>query len=592
MARNGSGTYYLPTGNPVVTNTVIESTWANSTMSDVASEITNSLPRDGQAPMTAVLKIVDGTVSAPGIAFNSDSNTGMFRSATDTLVLTTGGKNRFQVDQDGAVVCSTDAATNPFTINQTGASLHNFVRFQLSGVSKGAVGVSGGASGLITGSVSGDLAIKSASGSILFSTNDGGTEHARISTSGYLGIGTTSPQNLIHLVGNTAAVSATQLIIEGKKGGYGAGISFYGEVSDATTKKEMAKITADSEDTFTNTAATQDAGLHFFTMNDGTLAERVQIDKTGNVSVKTGGLSVTNGSISINSANPILTFIESDTGQTRYIHQDGGVMYFTKTSGNAMSLDNSGNAVISGNATASSMYASNWFRSSGATGWYNETYAGGLYMTENTWVRVYNNKHLLVENASVSASPAIQATTGNVSAYAIVGRPGNASYGGVLGYSQNSSYYGILGHANQYALYGSGDIYVSGNITAYSDQRAKQNIRTFDNALATVEQLRGVKFQWKRDYVEDVGMIAQEVQKIIPEVVKETPEGSLGINYGVLVGVLIEAVKELSAMVKGYRYEHRTVNEKYNNLEADYQKKVEELVALKGDVANIKKPKE
>lgn len=53
MARNGLGTYTLPSGNPVVTGTPIASAWANTTLSDIAAELTNSLPRDGQASPTA-----------------------------------------------------------------------------------------------------------------------------------------------------------------------------------------------------------------------------------------------------------------------------------------------------------------------------------------------------------------------------------------------------------------------------------------------------------------------------------------------------------------------------------------------------------
>lgn len=53
---------------------------------------------------------------------------------------------------------------------------------------------------------------------------------------------------------------------------------------------------------------------------------------------------------------------------------------------------------ISNNCTASSFYSSNWFRSIGRTGWYNETYGGGIWMTESSWVRVYNNKAFLCNN--------------------------------------------------------------------------------------------------------------------------------------------------------------------------------------------------
>jgi len=57
MSRNGSGVYSLPAGNPVVTNTTISSTWANSTMNDLAAALTDSVAADGQTPMTGDLDL-------------------------------------------------------------------------------------------------------------------------------------------------------------------------------------------------------------------------------------------------------------------------------------------------------------------------------------------------------------------------------------------------------------------------------------------------------------------------------------------------------------------------------------------------------
>lgn len=57
MSRNGSGTYSLPAGNPVVTGTTISSTWANNTMNDLASALTDSVAADGQTPMTGNLDL-------------------------------------------------------------------------------------------------------------------------------------------------------------------------------------------------------------------------------------------------------------------------------------------------------------------------------------------------------------------------------------------------------------------------------------------------------------------------------------------------------------------------------------------------------
>jgi hypothetical protein len=57
MSRNGSGVYSLPAGNPVVTGTTISSTWANNTMNDLASALTDSVAADGQTPMTGNLDL-------------------------------------------------------------------------------------------------------------------------------------------------------------------------------------------------------------------------------------------------------------------------------------------------------------------------------------------------------------------------------------------------------------------------------------------------------------------------------------------------------------------------------------------------------
>ena len=63
MSRNGSGTYTLPAGNPVVTGTTIASTWANNTLSDIASALTDSVAADGQTPMTGNLDMNSNKIS-------------------------------------------------------------------------------------------------------------------------------------------------------------------------------------------------------------------------------------------------------------------------------------------------------------------------------------------------------------------------------------------------------------------------------------------------------------------------------------------------------------------------------------------------
>jgi hypothetical protein len=114
-----------------------------------------------------------------------------------------------------------------------------------------------------------------------------------------------------------------------------------------------------------------------------------------------------------------------------------------------------------------------------------------------------------------------------------------------------------------------GEIRATNDVTAFysSDQRLKENITNIDNAVDIVKQLNGVRYDWTEAYIEskggedgtfvrkqDIGVIAQEVEKVFPEIVAENSGGYKAVKYERLVAVLIEAVKELSdevARLKG-----------------------------------------
>ena len=86
-----------------------------------------------------------------------------------------------------------------------------------------------------------------------------------------------------------------------------------------------------------------------------------------------------------------------------------------------------------------------------------------------------------------------------------------------------------------------GAITASGNITAFSDERLKSDIQTIDNALDKVMNMRGVSYTKQAE--KGIGVIAQEVEKVLPEVVTDGEFKS--VAYGNMVGVLIEAIKDL-----------------------------------------------
>lgn len=185
--------------------------------------------------------------------------------------------------------------------------------------------------------------------------------------------------------------------------------------------------------------------------------------------------------------------------------------------------DSAGGASYAGylsNSYAFTNGSDGWFRSKGynkaAAGWYNEDWAGGIYMEDATWVRIYNSKAFYVAN----------------------------------------------------------DIAASGDVTAkYSDERLKNNLGNITGALDSVTKLNGFRYTnnnvaKQHGYTDDkvqIGVSAQEVESFYPEIVKLAPfdmktledgtivsasgENYKTVDYSKLVPVLIEAIKELKAEV-------------------------------------------
>jgi hypothetical protein len=111
---------------------------------------------------------------------------------------------------------------------------------------------------------------------------------------------------------------------------------------------------------------------------------------------------------------------------------------------------------------------------------------------------------------------------------------------------------GIGDTSPSYELDVTGTIRATGDVIAYSDARVKDNIKTIDNALEKTTKLRGVSYT--RNDIDDkstkIGVIAQEVIDVLPEVVSQDDDGKYSVAYGNVVGILIEAIKELEARVK------------------------------------------
>ena len=157
----------------------------------------------------------------------------------------------------------------------------------------------------------------------------------------------------------------------------------------------------------------------------------------------------------------------------------------------------------------------------------------------------------------------VQGFNGTQGAQGVQGAPG--VQGATGGFSTNSN-----GQVNSLGVgtAGSGtagEIRATADITAYysSDRRLKENIRNIKDPLNKVKQLNGVYYDWTDEHIKsrggedgyfmrkrDIGMIAQEVEKILPEIVADREDGYKAIKYERVVAVLVEAVKELYEKVE------------------------------------------
>ena len=102
-----------------------------------------------------------------------------------------------------------------------------------------------------------------------------------------------------------------------------------------------------------------------------------------------------------------------------------------------------------------------------------------------------------------------------------------------------------------------GSFTVKNDVIAYgspSDKRLKENIKPIESALDKVSKLQGVTFDWKEEGItnlkEDIGFIAQDVQKVIPELVRENEGGMLSMRHQGIAPILLEAIKELKAEIE------------------------------------------
>jgi hypothetical protein len=173
--------------------------------------------------------------------------------------------------------------------------------------------------------------------------------------------------------------------------------------------------------------------------------------------------------------------------------------------------------------------------------------------------------NLVVADSDGIAGITIVGSSGGASAIHFAdGTSGSESYRGFIAYSHNGDYMRFASAgAERMRLESDGDLHVDGNVTAYSttisDKRLKKDIQPIENALWKVNQINGCTFTYLKDDRKSAGLIAQDLEKVLPSAVIEDQavfHGEEGetyktVQYDQVIGLLVEAIKELNAKVEG-----------------------------------------
>ena len=516
MPRDAAGSYTLVAGNPVLSGTVISSSWANTTLNDVSTALTDSLDRYGRGGMLASFRFADGTKLLPSASFVNETSSGLYRedSGDVRMAILTQDVMRWQTSGveiwDNVLlqwftVTTTNNSGDLLPLNNTWTGLNTFT----GGLESGGAGVQSFRAGPSAASTNQGIQATAVG------TNSGDTNQGAYSVA----------------VGTACA--------ETSQGTKSTAIGWFaGSISQGVTAVAVGSQAGYTGQGDTAVAVGSEAGKT--TQGIGGVA----------IGLFSGQASQGANSVAIGNAAGQTT---QATETVAIGHESGTTTQGTQ----AVAVGtNSGETSQSAYSVAVGPYCGNLSQGTKSTaiGWFAGSISQGAASVAIGGQAGYTGQLA----SAVAVGNEAGKTTQGANAIAV------GSFAGQTSQHANSIVISSKGSAVNTASIGdvkiesstawlraSGANWTSSGTTGnVSDIRLKENVEPITGALAKVNTLNGITFSYIENGAVATGLIAQEVQAVLPEAVIEDEDGYLAVGYGNMVGLLVESIKELTAKVE------------------------------------------
>jgi hypothetical protein len=521
--KNASGTVKLLAANVMP----VANGGTGATTASVALTNLGAVAKAGDT-MTGVLAFTAGTVSAPGITFSGDTNTGIFSPAADTIAFTEGGVESMRIDSSGNVGIGTSSPSTLAKLAVAGADDANL--FGLSSTT-GVLRARAYDTATTGAVVEATNAAQSAYANLFLNglnllLGTGGSERMRIDSSGNVGIGTSSPGERLVVQGSTGNVIAqirnSSTVASTSKT---TAVQFIGTDTVGTVKEAGDIFVVPGDNNYV------DSNMLFYTRGSDTVTERMRINSSGNVGIGTsspGAKLEVVGNIKIGGYNIIGGANNSTVGMF------------------------AGTAFNTGGASIVTRGISNGFNDGGI-----EFYTGSG-ATGSERMRITADGRIGIKT-SVPTSLLTISTPGdteNITKLTINGYGDFRGYGCIMQPNNDTNCVPFLFTNAAGTIVGSISTNASGtSFTTSSDYRLKHDVQPLTTGLATIAALKPSTYKWNADDSHGEGFIAHELAEHIPHAVTGekdavNADGSIkpqAVDYSKIVVHLVAALQELKA---------------------------------------------